>query len=66
MVEAGVGSKSINNSFLKLINFMNDNGYRLFEIIDLNRPFEPPVLWLTELVFIKKNAIVDSLNIVYS
>ena len=66
MVEAGVVSKSINNSFLKVINFMNDNGYRLFEITDLNRPFQLPVLWLTELVFIKKNGIVDSLNIVYS
>ncbi len=64
MVEAGVGSKDINNSFLKVINFMNDNEYRLFEITDLNRPFELPVLWLTELVFIKKDGVIDSLNII--
>jgi FkbM family methyltransferase len=66
MVEAGIGSKDINNSFLNVINFMNENEYRLFEITDLNRPFEIPVLWLTELVFIKKNGIIDSQKIIQS
>ncbi|MBA0884757.1 FkbM family methyltransferase [Flavobacterium undicola] len=60
MVEAGVVNKIFDNSFLKIINFMDENGYRLFEITDLNRPFKPQVLWLVELVFVKKNGFIDS------
>lgn len=60
MVEAGVVNKQFSNSFLKLINFMDENNYRLFEITDLNRPFSPSVLWLVELVFVKKNGYLDS------
>lgn len=64
MVEAGVVNKLFDNSFLKLINFMDENGYRLFEITDLNRPLQPQVLWLVELVFVKKNGFIDSQVIV--
>jgi FkbM family methyltransferase len=64
MVEAGIVNKLFDNSFLKLINFMDEKGYRLFEITDLNRPFDPPVLWLVELAFIKKNGIIDSKKII--
>ncbi len=60
MVEAGVVNKIFSNSFLKLMNFMDENNYRLFEITDLNRPFTPNVLWLVELVFVKKNGFIDS------
>ena len=60
MVEAGVMNKFFDNSFLKLINFMDENGYRLFEITDLNRPFDLKILWLVELVFIKKDGIIDT------
>lgn len=60
MVEAGVVNKIFDNSFLKLINFMDENGYRLFDITDLNRPFHPQVLWLVEIVFVKKDGIIDS------
>jgi FkbM family methyltransferase len=63
MVEAGVVNKMFTNSFLKLINFMDENGYRLFEITDLNRPFKPSVLWLVELVFVRKGGIIDSKEI---
>ncbi|WNM20245.1 FkbM family methyltransferase [Flavobacterium capsici] len=63
MVEAGIVNKSFDNSFLKLINYMDENGYRLFEITDLNRPFELNVLWLVELAFVKKNGIIDSYQI---
>ena len=34
MVEAGVVIKLFDNTFLKMINFMDENGYRLFEITD--------------------------------
>ncbi|WP_264531321.1 FkbM family methyltransferase [Flavobacterium sp. N502540] len=60
MVEAGVVNKIFDNSFLTLINFMDEKGYRLFEITDLNRPFEKQVLWLVELVFVNKNGFIDS------
>lgn len=63
MVEAGVVIKEFDNSFLKMINFMDENGYRLFEITDLNRPLSLKVLWLVELAFIKKNGIIDSYEI---
>jgi len=60
MVEAGVVNKSFDNSFLKLINFMDEKGYRFFEITDLNRPYQPGVLWLAELVFVLKEGIIDN------
>jgi FkbM family methyltransferase len=63
MVEAGVFITEFDNSFLKIINFMDEKGYRLFDISDLNRPFQPRVLWLVELVFIKNNGIIDSYKI---
>lgn len=63
MVEAGVVNKTFDNSFLKLIGFMDKNGYRLFDITDLNRPFQPQVLWLVEIVFVKKDGIIDLQNI---
>jgi FkbM family methyltransferase len=63
MVEAGVVNQLFDNSFLKIINFMDEKGYHLFELTDLNRPFQPQVLWLVELVFVKKNGIIDSFKI---
>jgi len=60
LIEAGVVNKSFDNSFLKTINYMDENGYRLFDITELNRPYQPRVLWLVELVFVKKNGIIDS------
>lgn len=64
MVEAGIVNHEFNNSFLKMINFMDEKGYRLFEITDLNRPFSLSVLWLVELVFVKKQGIIDSYQII--
>ena len=63
MVEAGVVNKQFDNSFLEVINYMDKNGYRLFEITDLNRPFNPKVLWLVELAFIKKNGVIDNFDL---
>ncbi len=65
MVEAGVVIKEFENSFLKMINFMDEKGYRLFEITDLNRPFSLNILWLVELAFVKKNGIIDSYEITF-
>lgn len=65
MVEAGIVNKEFDNSFLKMINFMDQNGYRLFEITDLNRLYPLKVLWLVELVFVKKNGIIDSYKVTF-
>ncbi|HEY1193483.1 FkbM family methyltransferase [Flavobacterium sp.] len=64
MIEAGIVNKEFDNSFIKIINFMDENGYRLFEITDLNRPFQLKVLWLVELVFVKKGGFIDSQRII--
>ncbi len=41
---------------------MDAKGYCLFDITDLNRPWEKPVLWLVELVFVRKGGRLDSMN----
>jgi len=64
MIEAGVVNKKFENSVLEVLSYMDKKGYRLFEITDLNRPFNPQVLWLTELVFIKKNGAIDNYSII--
>ncbi len=63
MVEAGIGNKEFDNDLLSLVSFMDNKGYRLFEITDLNRPFKPNILWLVELVFIRKKGLIDSYKI---
>jgi FkbM family methyltransferase len=63
MVEAGVANKAFSNSLLQVATYMDSKGYRLFEITDLNRPFLPAVLWLVELVFVKKDGIIDSFKV---
>ena len=62
MVEVSVFSKSFDNTTFKMINFMADKGYVLFDITDLNRPFETRVLWLMELVFIKKDGFINNFS----
>ncbi len=64
MVEAGVAAKGIENEFIRVVQYMDMKGYKLFDITDLNRPFDPRILWLTELVFIRKNGIIDSKKII--
>ncbi len=64
MVESAVVATGIENSFLRVIQYMDENGYKLYDITDLNRPFETRVLWLTELVFVRKNGIIDSKKII--
>jgi FkbM family methyltransferase len=59
LIEAGVGAKVFDNSFLNVINYMDQKGYRLFDITGMNRPFIPEFLWLVELAFIKKEGFID-------
>jgi FkbM family methyltransferase len=60
LVEAAIVNKTLNNSILKVINEMDERGYRLFEITDLNRPFKHKVLWLVELAFVLKEGKIDT------
>jgi FkbM family methyltransferase len=62
MVEVGVVNKLFKNNIFSMINYMDQKEYRLFEITDLNRLFNDQVLWLIELVFIKKGGKIDSIN----
>lgn len=60
LVEAGIVNKMFANSLRDMVNYMDDKGYRLCDITDLNRPFDVPVLWLVELAFVRKGGVVDS------
>ncbi len=60
MVEASVSVKEFQNDLLNVISTMNEYGYSLFEITDLNRPLDTPVLCLAELVFVRKKGFIDS------
>jgi FkbM family methyltransferase len=56
MVEAAIQNKVYKNSLLRIVNKMDEAGYELYDITELNRPFsQMPVLWLVELVFVKKD-----------
>ena len=62
LVEAGVVNKLIDNNIHDVICQLEKDGYRLFEITDINRPFGNKVLWLVELVFVKKGGKIDSFD----
>lgn len=65
LVEASVCNKKYQNTIAKIISKMDECGYQLFEITDLNRPFpDKPILWLVELAFVKKDGyILKNLNV---
>lgn len=60
MVEASVAVKSFENSVLKMITFMDKQGYRFFDVTDLNRTVKHGALWLMEIVFVKKGGLIDT------
>jgi FkbM family methyltransferase len=62
LIEAAVTNPSFDNSALAVMNAMDGYGYKLFDITDLNRPFENRTLWLVELMFVLKGGKLDSRN----
>ena len=60
MVEAGVMASELPNSVLNITNYMDSIGYKLYDITDINRTIKHNALWLVELVFIKRNGIIES------
>ena len=70
MIEVGIVNKNFENNALKVMSYMDQRGYRLFDITDINRPFSPRVLWLGEFCFVKKGgsiekAITEKLNFLH-
>lgn len=59
MVEAAVMNKQMPNTVKKVIDYMDNKNYRLFDITDLNRTQKHGALWLVELVFVYKNGFLD-------
>lgn len=59
MVEVGVAHDAFENSLLTIMNFMDNNGYKIFEITHLNRYGVNNLLGLAELCFIKRNGFLD-------
>lgn len=56
VVEASVHQKAFPNSLLRIMNVMDEKDYEIFDFTDLNRPFPNGLLWLVELVFVKKGS----------
>ncbi|MDN3204704.1 FkbM family methyltransferase [Algoriphagus sediminis] len=56
LVESAVHQKSFPNSLIQVMNFMDDKGYEVFDFTDLNRPFSNGLLWLVEIMFLKKGS----------
>jgi FkbM family methyltransferase len=62
LLEAAVVNPYFRNDIHAVIHLMNEKGYKLFDITDLNRPLENKVLWLVELLFVLKNGRFDKTN----
>jgi len=59
-VECAVCCPTFENTWQSVFRFMEDHGYRLVEITDLNRSPRHGILWLMEAVFVSKNSSVWS------
>jgi len=61
LAEASVGERDFENSALAVLQLMDQAGYRLLDVTDLNRSAKSGLLWLTELAFLKKTStMLDS------
>ena len=56
LVEAAVHQKDFPNTLLRIMNLMDQKGYEIFDFTDLNRPFSNGLLWLVEVMFVKKDS----------
>jgi hypothetical protein len=61
IVEAAVMASGLDNTVDKIVEFMKHKNYKLFDILDLNRPIDTDIkyLMLIELAFIKNEGKVD-------
>jgi FkbM family methyltransferase len=56
LVEAAIHQKEFSNTLLKVCQIMDSKGYEIFDFTDLNRPFSDGLLWLVEVLFVKKDS----------
>lgn len=59
VVEVSLGIEQFDNKFLKVMSFMDEKGYKIFEITQLIRFAPHGVLGLAEVCFVKKDGFVD-------
>lgn len=62
LVEASVANRDYPNSVLAVVNKMDLLGYRLFDITDINRTPKRRILWLLEMVFVRKGSSIDDIG----
>lgn len=60
LLEAAVMNKLFANKFGVVASEMEDRGFVLFDITDLNRTQKHNALWLVEVAFVKKSGILDT------
>lgn len=59
LIEASVSNRDYPNSVLAVAAKMDDLGFRLFDLTDLNRTLNRQLLWLIEGVFVRKDSATD-------
>ncbi len=59
LVEASVSNTDYPNSVLAVVQKMDQLGFRLFDLTDLNRTPNRKLLWLVEAVFVRKGSTTD-------
>ena len=59
MLEVAIVNNRMENTALNVLNYLDDKGFKIFDITDMNRPFTNQVLWLCEFVFIKTGGFLD-------
>jgi FkbM family methyltransferase len=60
LVEATVACPEYPNTAAIIFQKMDDLGFRLFDITDLNRTPEQDVLWLIEATFVRKGSAIEA------
>lgn len=65
LVEATVACTEYPNTASIILAKMDSLGFRIFDITDLNRTPELGVLWLIEMVFVRKGSSLDTASAVY-
>lgn len=58
LVECAICAGGMENTLETVVRIMGEHGYRAFDVTDLNRAPKSGVLWLTEMVFVRRDSAV--------
>jgi FkbM family methyltransferase len=58
LVETAVCASGLENTMDRVISFMSEHNYRVFDITDLNQSLRDSALWLAEVVFVKNDSSI--------